>query len=688
VYADGTRPAPTERVGDDGKPPAPVGDLGEEEEPPARAGWADERREPGTGLDGRRAQRERLRSDAPIVLRRYRLRRRLGTGAFATVWQAHDERLDREVAIKILARERVLEGRFEREARAAARLAHPGIVTLYEAAVDDDGAYLVSELVLGTTLDRLLADGRLSDRDVVQIGIALCGALDHAHAHGVIHRDVKPSNVLIPERPTSPAGLARLTDFGVARVLGGDSLTLTGDVIGTAAYMAPEQAQGLPAGASADLFSLALVLYEALTGVNPVPPGAGAQPGRRLGIHLPPLRRQRRELPRELGQAIDLALRPRPGERGQIEELQCALATVAGRVQDEPGVVAGPWRPRTRDRRADTDEFHVRIEDHRRLAQAEDRRADADADGDVDGGADVEAGAEDRRARAARKAEDRRRARPRTQAGTGEAVDKPTRDEKVHIPWPRRALAGVAAAALSAWLARHAPGSSPVPPAATACLAGVLVAALPRAGWLGLTAFMATGLVTHSHAGGALLLVVAAIVPVVLSPRDGTAWPLGAGAAGLGALGLGLAAGWPAIAGLAGRAWRRATLAATGWLWLLLAHAAYTSSTSGTLHHALAPLLTLGTLAGEGVWAAAAIVLPWAGIRRSTALEAALLIAWAAALALGTIVASRLGVAGPVWTAGAALLGAFAGAIVAFVTRRAGHRLGSARWAKDCAPTA
>src|ERR1700749_1166628 len=242
------------------------------------------------------------RGDAPIVLGRYRLQRRLGTGAFATVWQAHDQRLGRDVAIKILPRERVAEGRFEREARVAARLAHPGIVTLYEAAVDDEGAYLVSELVDGATLDRLLQAGRLSDRDIVQIGIALCDALAHAHANGVIHRDVKPSNVLIPERPTSPAGLARLTDFGVARVLGGDSLTVTGDVIGTVAYMAPEQAQGLPAGASADLFSLALGLYEGRTGVSPVRTGGAGQSARRMGLHLPPWRRQRRELPRELGQ--------------------------------------------------------------------------------------------------------------------------------------------------------------------------------------------------------------------------------------------------------------------------------------------------------------------------------------------------------------------------------------------------
>jgi hypothetical protein len=292
--------------------------------------------------------------EAPIVLGRYRLRRRLGTGGFATVWLAHDERLDREVAVKILPRQGVNGGRFEREARAAARLAHPGIVTLYEAAVDDEGAYLVSELVYGTTLDALLAAGRLSDRDVVRIGIALCDALSHAHAHDVVHRDVKPSNVLVPERPTTSAQFARLTDFGVARVLGGDSLTRPGDVIGTAAYMAPEQAQGLPAGAAADLFSLALVLYEALSGVNPVRRTAAS--ARRAGMHLPPLRRQRRDLPRELGRAIDLALRPRPGERGTLDELRRALVLAIGTVEDEPGVVADPWPARTERRETEPDE--------------------------------------------------------------------------------------------------------------------------------------------------------------------------------------------------------------------------------------------------------------------------------------------------------------------------------------------
>ena len=185
------------------------------------------------------------------------------------------------MAVKILARELVSDGRFEREARAAARLSHPGIVTLYEAMVDDDGAYLVSELVDGATLDRLLADGSVSDRDILRIGLALCDALDHAHGQGVVHRDVKPSNVLVPakrsdDRPPVRGQAAKLTDFGVARVIDSDSLTLTGDVIGTLNYMSPEQAAGLEASEPADLYSLAVVLYEALTGINPLRSGANA----------------------------------------------------------------------------------------------------------------------------------------------------------------------------------------------------------------------------------------------------------------------------------------------------------------------------------------------------------------------------------------------------------------------------
>ncbi len=276
------------------------------------------------------------------VMGRYSLVKRLGSGAFGTVWSARDERLDRDVAVKLLPRERVIHARFEREARAAARLQHPGIVTLYEAAVDDEGAYLVSELVRGRTLDAVLEQGKLSDRDIVEIGVALCDALDHAHGQGVIHRDVKPSNVLVPSRASGPAERAKLTDFGVAHVVGGDALTRTGDVIGTLAYMAPEQADGEEVGPEADLYSLALVLYEALTGVNPQ---ARKARQRRRAAFIPPLRRLRRDLTRDLAAGIDQALRQRPHERGSLTDLRVALTRSLGSVDDTRGVVTpAGWR--------------------------------------------------------------------------------------------------------------------------------------------------------------------------------------------------------------------------------------------------------------------------------------------------------------------------------------------------------
>ncbi len=280
---------------------------------------------------------------------RYRLGKRLGSGAFGTVWSARDERLDRDVAVKLLPRERVIHARFEREARAAARLQHPAIVTLYEAAVDDEGAYLVSELVRGRTLDVLLGQGRLSDHEILEVGIALCDALDHAHGQGVIHRDVKPSNVLVPNRSgAGRADRAKLTDFGVAQVLGSDTLTRTGDVIGTLAYMAPEQADGREVGPEADLYSLALVLYEALSGVNPQ---VDAHHGGRRGTlaFVPPLRRQRRDLSRVLAGGIDRALRPRPHERGTIADLRAALLNSLHVADDTRGVVSPGWAVRDED---------------------------------------------------------------------------------------------------------------------------------------------------------------------------------------------------------------------------------------------------------------------------------------------------------------------------------------------------
>jgi hypothetical protein len=260
------------------------------------------------------------------MLERYRLLERLGAGGFGVVWRAHDEILHRDVALK-----RVPLGpdgdheRASREALAAARLAHPGIVALYEACVVQDACYLISELVEGSTLAALIAAGDLGDEELLAIGIALAGALAHAHARGVIHRDIKPQNVLVPDRPQNGAEAAKLTDFGGASLVGEDALTRTGDVLGTLAYMAPEQCEGVQVGEEADLYALALVLYEALSGINPVRGATPAATARRIGTELESLARHRRDLPRALTDALDDALAPDPADRGALEDLREAL---------------------------------------------------------------------------------------------------------------------------------------------------------------------------------------------------------------------------------------------------------------------------------------------------------------------------------------------------------------------------
>ncbi|MDA0184241.1 serine/threonine protein kinase [Solirubrobacter phytolaccae] len=278
---------------------------------------------------------------ADLVLNRYRLGQRLGAGGFGTVYAATDERLQRAVAVKVIPSGGHGDPvRAQREALAAGRLDHPGIVAIFDAGQDQQARYLVSELIYGRTVDDLSADGLLSDRDVLRIGLALCGALSHAHERGVVHRDVKPQNVLIPDAPRSAAGVAKLADFGVAHLAGDEPLTRTGDVVGTLAYMAPEQAEGKRIDHRCDLYSLALVLYEALAGVNPVRAGSPAATAKRLGSVLPPLKRARKDLPPELCAAIDRALRPKPAERGTLDELADELAAALNEVSDEGGTVA------------------------------------------------------------------------------------------------------------------------------------------------------------------------------------------------------------------------------------------------------------------------------------------------------------------------------------------------------------
>jgi hypothetical protein len=297
----------------------------------ARAPRADARG--SASRQGIRISDGRPRDDGETLLGRYRLLERLGAGGFGVVWRAHDESLDREVALKrILLPSEEDRGRAIREAHATARLSHPAIVALYEACTDEDAFYLISELVEGDTLARLIADDDLQDEEIFEIGIALCEALEHAHARGVVHRDVKPQNVLVPSdvveptprRGSTPAA-AKLADFGGARLAGEDALTRTGDVLGTLAYMAPEQSEGHEVGPPADLYSLALVLYEALCGANPVRGRTPAATARRIGTPIERLERRRRDLPRELTRALDVALDPDPLRRGNLAALHEAL---------------------------------------------------------------------------------------------------------------------------------------------------------------------------------------------------------------------------------------------------------------------------------------------------------------------------------------------------------------------------
>jgi len=274
-----------------------------------------------------------------LVMGRYRLGRRLGAGGFGTVHEATDVMLDRSVAVKVIPSGSETPARARREAVAAARLEHPGIVAVYDAGEEDGARYLVSELVKGRTLAQLEQAGELTARDVLRAGLALADALAHAHECGVVHRDVKPQNVLVPDRPRSWRGAAKLADFGVAMLAGDDPLTRTGDVVGTLAYMAPEQAAGRRVDERADLYALALVLYEALAGVNPVRGASPAETARRLGQAVPSLGRCRPDLPAGLVAAVDTALRTAPTERATLDDLADALEEALVAVDDDGGVV-------------------------------------------------------------------------------------------------------------------------------------------------------------------------------------------------------------------------------------------------------------------------------------------------------------------------------------------------------------
>ncbi|MGH2533754.1 MAG: Stk1 family PASTA domain-containing Ser/Thr kinase [Thermomicrobiales bacterium] len=204
-----------------------------------------------------------------IVNRRYRIDRLLGEGGMAEVYLGHDILLHRPIAIKTLhprfARDPAFRARFEREAQAAASFSHPNIIDIYDVGEDNATPYIVMEYVPGDNLARIInAEGPFDPDDVAVLIEQVASALDYAHERGFVHRDVKPHNILVDD-----AGIARVVDFGIAKGLADSDLTATGTGLGTVHYLSPEQASGLMATPSSDIYSLAVVAYEMLTGRLP-----------------------------------------------------------------------------------------------------------------------------------------------------------------------------------------------------------------------------------------------------------------------------------------------------------------------------------------------------------------------------------------------------------------------------------
>src|SRR5437588_1207146 len=280
-----------------------------------------------------------------ILNGRYRLEARIGAGGMSTVYRALDETLQRQVAIKLMNREVSSDSdelaRFRREARAVAQRSHPYVVGVIDAGEDDGRPYIVFECVDGETLkERIRRQGRLPIPEAVAYAIEIAHALGAAHARHIIHRDVKPQNVLIDEE-----GSAKVTDFGIARTLEEDGLTADGRVLGTTDYVSPEQALGQPVTGQSDLYSLGVVLYEMLTGEVPFKgENQVAVAMKHVREMLPDVQAKRPEVSAALAAVVDRATAKRPegrhaDEAELIPDLQDVLAIEAARAGSATGEV-------------------------------------------------------------------------------------------------------------------------------------------------------------------------------------------------------------------------------------------------------------------------------------------------------------------------------------------------------------
>ena len=251
-------------------------------------------------------------SSRELVLGRYRPVRPLGSGGSGSVWLALDEQNGLDIALKIIPREGKAAARAEREALAARRLRHDRCVRAYDVGHDSSHVYIAYEYVAGRTVREAMRTGELSDGDAVEIAAQVLDALAHAHRTGIVHRDVKPSNILLEDCDEIAI---RLLDFGLAQFDGADTLTAVGDVPGTLAYIAPERLAGADATPQSDVWSVGVLLWESLAGKHPFWGVPLQEVARAIEAGAPPLATERRELPRRLLAAIDGALAPDAGAR-------------------------------------------------------------------------------------------------------------------------------------------------------------------------------------------------------------------------------------------------------------------------------------------------------------------------------------------------------------------------------------
>jgi ABC-type multidrug transport system ATPase subunit len=290
-----------------------------------------------------------LSDPGKLVAGRYQIESLIGQGGFGRVYRVFDQKLERIVALKVLTLpqgrlaggEKIL--RFEEEARAVARLDHPSIVPVYDAGLEDETPWMAMRLVVGPSLESALRDGGVfSPSRALRLLIHLAGALSHAHRRGIVHRDVKPANILLEERDGGEH--AWLTDFGIAKLLTGLDLTLQGVVLGTPSYMAPEQATGKPVDARADIFAFGCVAAEMVTG-RPAFQGSSAMELLHAIIHKPP---DLSELQERAGPgfaaAVQRCLAKSPEDRWQtVDDLAQELEALVTPGRERPAGRRARW---------------------------------------------------------------------------------------------------------------------------------------------------------------------------------------------------------------------------------------------------------------------------------------------------------------------------------------------------------